>query len=78
MARGGGTQEELIGRTFSRRRRVLSAPPWHYHPPPVSPMRNLSPTVQRLIVAFTTGLFLACAAGVSTQSPADNASITAP
>jgi hypothetical protein len=28
-------------------------------------MKNLSPTVQRLILAFTTGLFLACAAHVS-------------
>jgi hypothetical protein len=30
-------------------------------------MRKFSPTVQRLILAFTTGLFLACAAGVSGQ-----------
>ena len=28
-------------------------------------MQKLSPTAQRLILAFTTGLFLACAAGVS-------------
>ena len=31
-------------------------------------MPKLSPTVQRLILAFTTGLFLACAAHVSAQS----------
>ena len=31
-------------------------------------MPKLSPTVQRLILAFTTGLFLACAARVSGQS----------
>jgi hypothetical protein len=30
-------------------------------------MSKLSPTVQRLILAFTTGLFLACAAHVSAQ-----------
>jgi hypothetical protein len=30
-------------------------------------MRKLSPTVQRIILAFTTGLFLACAARVSGQ-----------
>jgi hypothetical protein len=30
-------------------------------------MPKISPTVQRLILAFTTGLFLACAAGVSSQ-----------
>ena len=30
-------------------------------------MRRLSPTVQRIILAFTTGLFLACAAQVSGQ-----------
>jgi hypothetical protein len=30
-------------------------------------MRKLSPTVQRIILAFTTGLFLACAAQVSGQ-----------
>jgi hypothetical protein len=30
-------------------------------------MPKLSPTVQRLILAFTTGLFLACAAHVSQQ-----------
>jgi hypothetical protein len=38
--------------------------------PPVSPspiMRKLTPAVQRLILAFTTGLFLACAAHVSGQ-----------
>lgn len=28
-------------------------------------MPKLSPTVQRLILAFTTGFFLACAANVS-------------
>jgi hypothetical protein len=30
-------------------------------------MRRLTPTVQRIILAFTTGLFLACAAQVSGQ-----------
>jgi hypothetical protein len=30
-------------------------------------MPKLSPTVQRLLLAFTTGLFLACAAHVSAQ-----------
>ena len=30
-------------------------------------MRKLTPAVQRLILAFTTGLFLACAAHVSAQ-----------
>jgi hypothetical protein len=30
-------------------------------------MQKLTPTVQRLILAFTTGLFLACAAPVSAQ-----------
>jgi hypothetical protein len=30
-------------------------------------MRKFSPTVQRIILAFTTGLFLACAAQVSGQ-----------
>jgi hypothetical protein len=30
-------------------------------------MHNLPSTVQRLILAFTTGLFLACAAHVSAQ-----------
>jgi hypothetical protein len=28
-------------------------------------MKKLSPNMQRLILAFTTGLFLACAANVS-------------
>ena len=32
-------------------------------------MKKLTPAVQRLILAFTTGLFLACAAHVSGQSP---------
>jgi hypothetical protein len=31
-------------------------------------MPKLSPTVQRLILAFTTGFFLACAAKVSGES----------
>ena len=31
-------------------------------------MHKVPPSVQRLILAFTTGLFLACAAGVSSQS----------
>jgi hypothetical protein len=35
--------------------------------PQSSIMHKLSPTVQRLILAFTTGLFLACAAHVSAQ-----------
>jgi hypothetical protein len=39
-------------------------------------MRKLSPTVQRLILAFTTGLFLACAARVSGQG--QGFSISAP
>ena len=30
-------------------------------------MKKLTPAVQRLILAFTTGLFLACAAHVSGQ-----------
>jgi hypothetical protein len=30
-------------------------------------MQKLTPTVQRLILAFTTGIFLACAAHVSAQ-----------
>ncbi len=30
-------------------------------------MKNLSPSVQRLVLAFTTALFLSCAAGVSGQ-----------
>jgi hypothetical protein len=32
------------------------------------PMQKLTPALQRLILAFTTGLFLACAAQVSGQS----------
>jgi hypothetical protein len=31
-------------------------------------MKKLTPAIQRLILAFTTGLFLACAAHVSGQS----------
>ena len=31
-------------------------------------MKRLSPAAQRIILAFTTGLFLACAAQVSGQS----------
>jgi hypothetical protein len=31
-------------------------------------MKKLTPAVQRIILAFTTGLFLACAAQVSGQS----------
>ena len=31
-------------------------------------MKRLTPAVQRIILAFTTGLFLACAAQVSGQS----------
>ena len=30
-------------------------------------MKKLTPAIQRLILAFTTGLFLACAAHVSGQ-----------
>lgn len=33
-------------------------------------MQKLTPAIQRLILAFTTGLFLACAAHVSGESPA--------
>jgi hypothetical protein len=32
-------------------------------------MQKLTPAVQRLILAFTTGLFLACAAHVSAKAP---------
>jgi hypothetical protein len=35
--------------------------------PQTSTMQKFTPTVQRLILAFTTGLFLACAAHVSAQ-----------
>lgn len=39
---------------------------WFSIPPPIlSIMQKLTPAVQRLILAFTTGLFLACAAHVS-------------
>ena len=38
-------------------------------------MPRLSPNLQRLILAFTTGLFLACAANVSSQ-PGGMSSIT--
>ena len=38
-------------------------------------MKRLSPAVQRIILAFTTGLFLACAAQVSDQSGGLSASI---
>ena len=33
-------------------------------------MKKLTPAVQRLILAFTTGLFLACAAHVSGRQAA--------
>jgi hypothetical protein len=36
-------------------------------PPAALHMHKLPSTVQRLILAFTTGLFLACAAHVSAQ-----------
>jgi hypothetical protein len=52
--------------TRARARRPISrvvAPPAAF----LFVMPKLSPTVQRLILAFTTGLFLACAAHVSTQ-----------
>jgi hypothetical protein len=38
-------------------------------------MKRLTPAVQRIILAFTTGLFLACAAQVSDQSGGLAASI---
>jgi hypothetical protein len=43
-------------------------------------MHKLSPTVQRLILAFTTGLFLACSAHVSAQGdgPGIGSSFVAP
>lgn len=41
-------------------------PPLNAISPP--PMPKLSPALQRLVLAFTTGLFLACAAHVSGQS----------
>ena len=31
-------------------------------------MKRITPAVQRIILAFTTGLFLACAAQVSAQT----------
>lgn len=34
---------------------------------PKNSMKKLTPALQRLILAFTTGLFLACAAHVSGQ-----------
>ena len=46
---------------------MLVAPPVHSRLPYLE-MPKIPPTVQRLILAFTTGLFLACAAGVSGQS----------
>lgn len=39
-------------------------------------MRKLSPTAQRLILAFTTGLFLACAAHVSSAPGGLSAAVT--
>jgi hypothetical protein len=41
-------------------------------------MPKFSPTVQRLILAFTTGFFLACAAKVSAESAATPVSVFAP
>lgn len=38
-------------------------------------MKRLSPAVQRIILAFTTGLFLACAAQVSNESGGLSSSI---
>jgi hypothetical protein len=35
--------------------------------PDPRPMKRFTPAVQRIILAFTTGLFLACAAQVSAQ-----------
>jgi hypothetical protein len=46
------------------RRRVAPHRPL-LNPPEI--MKKLTPAVQRLILAFTTGLFLACAAHVSAQ-----------
>lgn len=49
--------------------RGLPAPHSRAHPPqaadPDPSMPKLSPSLQRLVLAFTTGLFLACAAHVS-------------
>ena len=41
-------------------------------------MPKLTPTVQRLILAFTTGLFLACAAQVSNQPGGASTVLTPP
>ena len=41
-------------------------------------MKKLTPAIQRLILAFTTGLFLACAAHVSGQQSFSEIGITAP
>jgi hypothetical protein len=41
-------------------------------------MPKLTPTVQRLILAFTTGLFLACAANVSARGIAVPPATAAP
>jgi hypothetical protein len=41
-------------------------------------MPKVPPNVQRLILAFTTGLFLACAAGVSGQSGGLSSVVGAP
>ena len=41
-------------------------------------MKKLTPAFQRLILAFTTGLFLACAAHVSGQQSLSEVGISAP
>ena len=51
----------------ARCRSGSAAPLDHTRPPHKIFMRKLTPAVQRLILAFTTGLFLACAAHVSAQ-----------
>jgi len=51
------------GRTLSLRHGGVRFP----LPCRIVPMHKIPVTVQRLILAFTTGLFLACAAHVSAQ-----------
>jgi hypothetical protein len=41
-------------------------------------MQKIPPAVQRLILAFTTGLFLACAAHVSGQGEGASSEMIAP
>ena len=54
-------------RTVVARCRSGTAAPAFSLPAAPSSMHKLPTTVQRLILAFTTGLFLACAAHVSAQ-----------